>query len=74
MLEYQDRILPGIDQEIAKEAQRLFEKQGLTFLLGSRVSAAKVGLWPLCKSCHNGKRLSDAPPTQAKRADAEGVG
>ena len=22
----------------------------------------------------NGKRLSDAPPTQAKRADAEGVG
>ncbi len=42
VLEYQDRILPGMDSEIAREAQRSFEKQGLTFQLKSRVVAAKA--------------------------------
>ncbi|MCA9072928.1 MAG: dihydrolipoyl dehydrogenase, partial [Planctomycetaceae bacterium] len=38
VLEYLDRILPGTDAEIAKEAQRIFRKQGLEFRLGSRVT------------------------------------
>jgi dihydrolipoamide dehydrogenase len=38
VLEYLDRILPGMDSEIAKEAQRQFKKQGLKFKLGTRVT------------------------------------
>lgn len=42
VIEYLERILPTLDGEIAKEAQRVFTKQGLTFMLGSRVSGAHV--------------------------------
>jgi dihydrolipoamide dehydrogenase len=42
VLEYLDRILPGMDAEIAKEAQKIFSKQGLEFRLGSKVTSAKV--------------------------------
>ncbi|HTF90794.1 MAG TPA: dihydrolipoyl dehydrogenase [Planctomycetota bacterium] len=42
VLEYLDRILPGMDSELAKEAQRCFEKQGITFLLKSRVTGARA--------------------------------
>ncbi len=41
VLEYLDRILPGIDGETAKLAQRTFKKQGLDFQLGVRVTAAR---------------------------------
>src|SRR6185503_11625351 len=41
VLEYLDRILPGMDTEIASEAKRIFEKQGLTFRLGARVTGAR---------------------------------
>jgi len=42
VLEYLDRILPGMDTELATEAKRIFERQGMTFLLGRRVTGAKV--------------------------------
>jgi dihydrolipoamide dehydrogenase len=42
VLEYLDRILPGMDSEIAREAKRILEKQGLTFKLGSKVTGAKA--------------------------------
>ncbi len=42
VLEYLDRILPGMDLETAKMAQRLLKKQGLTFHLGARVTAART--------------------------------
>lgn len=42
VLEYLDRILPGMDGELAKTAKRVFEKQGLTFHLGTRVTGARV--------------------------------
>lgn len=42
VLEYLDRILPGMDSEIAKEAKRTFEKQGMEFRLGSRVTGARA--------------------------------
>ncbi|MDQ3023759.1 MAG: dihydrolipoyl dehydrogenase [bacterium] len=40
VLEYLDRILPGMDSEIASNAKRILEKQGLEFRLGSRVTGA----------------------------------
>lgn len=43
VVEYLDRILPGTDSEIAKEAQRTFKKQGLNFKLGQKVTSAKAG-------------------------------
>ncbi len=44
VLEYLDRILPGMDAELAVKAQKIFEKQGLRFQLGCKVSgAAKKG-------------------------------
>ncbi|MEK7317319.1 MAG: dihydrolipoyl dehydrogenase [Candidatus Eisenbacteria bacterium] len=42
VLEYLDRILPGMDTELATEAKRIFERQGMTFLLGRRVTGARV--------------------------------
>ncbi|TNF30809.1 MAG: dihydrolipoyl dehydrogenase [Deltaproteobacteria bacterium] len=42
VLEYLDRILPGVDGEIAKQAQRLLKKQGMSFVLGARVRGAEV--------------------------------
>lgn len=38
VVEYLDRILPGADDEIAKQAQRTFKKQGLEFRLGMKVT------------------------------------
>jgi dihydrolipoamide dehydrogenase len=41
VLEYLDRILPGMDAEIAAEAQKIFARQGIEFRLKSRVTAAR---------------------------------
>jgi dihydrolipoamide dehydrogenase len=41
VLEYLDRILPGMDSELAAKAQKIFEKQGMTFRLGCRVTGAR---------------------------------
>lgn len=41
VVEFQDNILPGMDEEIRKEAQKLFKKQGLEFKLSSKVTSAK---------------------------------
>lgn len=40
VVEYQDNILPGMDDEIRKEALKIFKKQGLEFKLGSKVTKA----------------------------------
>ena len=42
VLEFLNRILPGMDEEIATEAKKIFEKQGLEFQLGTKVTGAKV--------------------------------
>lgn len=42
VVEFMDRILPGIDLEIAKAAQKIFEKQGMEFHLGQKVTSAKA--------------------------------
>ena len=53
VVEYLDRILPGMDGDIAKNFQRVLGKQGFTFKLGAKVtgiasgkSGAKVSIEP----------------------------
>ncbi|MFM8700740.1 MAG: dihydrolipoyl dehydrogenase [Hyphomicrobiales bacterium] len=43
VVEYLDRILPGMDGEIAKQFQRILAKQGVTFHLGSKVTKVEAG-------------------------------
>jgi dihydrolipoamide dehydrogenase len=43
VVEFLDRITPGMDAEIAKSLQRLLQKQGFAFKLGTKVVGAKVG-------------------------------
>jgi len=42
VIEFLDRIVPGMDGEIAKQFQRLLGRQGLSFKLGSKVTGAMV--------------------------------
>jgi len=43
VLEYLDRILPGMDGELAKQALKVFKSQGLDFQLGVKVTGVKAG-------------------------------
>ena len=42
VVEYLDRITPGMDSETAKTFQRILTKQGVTFKLGTKVTGAKA--------------------------------
>jgi dihydrolipoamide dehydrogenase len=42
VIEFLDRITPGLDSEIATQFQKVLTKQGLKFKLGSKVTGAKV--------------------------------
>jgi dihydrolipoamide dehydrogenase len=42
VVEYLDRILPGMDDELATAAMRVFQRQGFTFILGARVTGARA--------------------------------
>ena len=42
VLEYLDRILPGMDLETANEALKLLKRQGMDFRLGARVTGVSV--------------------------------
>src|SRR5476649_264227 len=39
VVEFLDGLLPGMDGEVRRQAQRLFEKQGMAFKLSSKVTA-----------------------------------
>lgn len=43
VVEYLDRILPGMDGEVARQFQRILQKQGLTFQLSSKVTSVEKG-------------------------------
>jgi dihydrolipoamide dehydrogenase len=43
VIEFLDRILPGMDGEVAKQMQRTLTRQGMKFRLGAKVTAAKSG-------------------------------
>ena len=38
VVEFLDRVLPGMDGEVCRQVQRIFEKQGMIFKLGSKVT------------------------------------
>jgi dihydrolipoamide dehydrogenase len=42
VIEYLDRITPGVDGEVAKTFQRSLTKQGMSFRLGTKVTGADV--------------------------------
>lgn len=54
VLEFLNRILPGMDSEIASEAQKIFEKQGLQFQLGAKVTRARSDGEQCVVECENG--------------------
>jgi len=43
VVEYLDRITPGVDAEVAKTLQRSLTRQGVAFRLGAKVTGAKAG-------------------------------
>jgi dihydrolipoamide dehydrogenase len=43
VVEFLDRILPGMDGEVAKQFQRMLEKQGFKFHLGHKVTRVETG-------------------------------
>jgi len=42
VVEFLDRITPGMDTEIANNLQRIFKKQGMKFKMGTKVMSASV--------------------------------
>ncbi|MDG1008255.1 MAG: dihydrolipoyl dehydrogenase [Alphaproteobacteria bacterium] len=42
VIEFLDRITPGMDADMAKNFQRVLKKQGIKFMLGKKVIAAKA--------------------------------
>ena len=60
VVEFMDRVLPGMDSEVCKQTQRLFEKQGMIFKLGAKVTAVET----------SGKKLK-VKVEPAKGGDAE---
>ena len=42
VVEFLDQILPGFDGEIRKEANKIMKKQGMTFMLGTKVTGVAV--------------------------------
>jgi dihydrolipoamide dehydrogenase len=41
-VEFLDQILPGFDDDVRKEANKIFKKQGFEFRLGTKVTGVKV--------------------------------
>jgi len=39
VVEFLDRIIPGVDSEVARQMQRIFQKQGFEFRLGTKVKS-----------------------------------
>ena len=42
VVEFLDRLVPGMDAEVAKEFQKVLKKQGMEFKLGTKVTGAKT--------------------------------
>jgi len=61
VLEYLNRVLPGMDSDLGSEAQKAFEKQGLEFRLGSRVTGVTA------KKRGVSVELAEGEPVEADR-------
>src|SRR6185295_17380810 len=42
VVEFLDQILPGFDDDVRKDANKIFKKQGFEFRLGTKVTGAKA--------------------------------
>ncbi|MCL9981779.1 MAG: dihydrolipoyl dehydrogenase [Erythrobacter sp.] len=42
VVEFLDQVLPGMDGDVRKEAQKIFKKQGMDMMLGHKVTGASV--------------------------------
>lgn len=82
VLEALDRILPGFDTELAAEAKKLFEKQGLQFRLGSRVTKATAKKKKCIVECEDDEPIEcdrvllavgRIPNTEGLNLDAAGI-
>jgi dihydrolipoamide dehydrogenase len=61
VVEYLDRILPGMDAEVGKSFQRILEKQGFAFRLGhkvTKVAKAKSGASVTIEPAAGGEAIS----------------
>jgi dihydrolipoamide dehydrogenase len=57
VLEYLNRILPGMDLELSGEMQKILAKQGLEFRLGTRVKGARVEKGEAVVECEGAEPL-----------------
>lgn len=82
VLEYLDRILPGMDAEIATEAHTILQKQGIEFRLGAKVLGARVEGGNCVVEVENGEPITGdrvllavgrAPNTDGLDLDKAGV-
>ena len=63
VVEFLDRILPGMDGEVAKQFQRILQRQGMAFKLSSKVDAIE----------NSGKKLKVTVEPAAGEAAAETI-
>jgi dihydrolipoamide dehydrogenase len=63
VVEFLDRILPGLDGDVAKQTQRILRRQGLTFRLSSKVTAVE----------HRGEALAVTVEPTGEGGEAESL-
>lgn len=59
VVEYLDQIVPAMDLEIGKQFQRILEKQGMKFMLSTKVNGAKIKGKKVELDTSNGKLEAD---------------
>ena len=82
VVEFLDRILPGMDADVAKQFQRMLEKQGFKFLLGQQGHRASTSAAPGVKATIEPAKGGDAQTLEAdvvlvaigRRPYTEGLG
>src|SRR6266849_2855911 len=67
VVEFLDRILPGNDAEVAKQFQRILEKQGFAFKLGAKVTGVDTSGKTLVA------QIEPAAGGSAEKLEADGV-
>jgi dihydrolipoamide dehydrogenase len=87
VVEFLDQILPGMDADVRKDANRIFKKQGFTFRLGTKVTGvqrngagvtltvepAKGGAAETIEASHVLLSIGRRPNTDGLNLDAAGV-
>jgi dihydrolipoamide dehydrogenase len=69
VLEYLDRILPGMDSELADAALKIFKKQGLEFRLKTKVTGARLAGAEKQSKVQNLKESPGRPKSKTEPGD-----